>query len=359
MAGFFDALSAAITPAANAAAGYDAGKAQGQQQEADTFLKRLQLARQQQQDAEAKALRQAQMGHLNAQTDALRAPAPKAELVVPQGSTVLGGDRKPIFENPKPVEPKNPIMGSPEWEKAQRFKASLAPQDKTLVQIADPGDPSKSIYVPRDKAIGKNAKQTLKFESATNTAAQARLEAAVSEMNNAHSNMGQFEESLKNGTRKINAPSQLLGRVANAFTHDDPLSQLTQSGALSALNATDPELARYIRRGLSFAEGESMISQRPSDFRTKMAAFLSAAASGASPEMIGDIQGRRQAILDPLNRVVTPDGGGRSGTPPPQRRATDGKPMSDAAYKAAKAAGYSDAEITAKGYRIPSGGEEE
>lgn len=151
-----------------------------------------------------------------------------------------------------------------------------------------------------------------RIESALNTAAKARLEAAVSEMNNANTSMAQFEGELANGTRKISAPQQVLQRVANAFTHDDPLSQLTQSGTLALLNSTDPELARYIRRGLSFAEGESMISQRPSDFRTKMSAFLSTAASGATPEMIHDIQSRRSAILNPLNATVTPTTPGTS-----------------------------------------------
>lgn len=150
------------------------------------------------------------------------------------------------------------------------------------------------------------AKQATRIESATNTAAKARLEAAVSEMNNAHKGMEEYETALRNGTANINGLQQFASRVANSFTHDDPVSMTIQSTALATLNRTNPELARYIRRALSFAEGESMISQRPSDFRTKMSAFLSAAASGASPEMIHDIEQRRTSILDPLNRTVQP-----------------------------------------------------
>lgn len=152
-------------------------------------------------------------------------------------------------------------------------------------------------------AVGE-AKQTLHIESPQNTAAKARLEAAVSEMNNAHQGMDDFEQKLARGEANINGLEQIAGRAANSFTHDDPISMAAQSAALSTLNRTNPELARYIRRGLSFAEGESMISQRPSDFRTRMSAFLSQAASGASPEMIHDIQSRRHAILGPLNSTV-------------------------------------------------------
>lgn len=152
--------------------------------------------------------------------------------------------------------------------------------------------------------IGEAKPAVTRVENAMQTAAKARLEAAVSEMNNAHNGMAEFEQKLKSGKISINGLSQFAGATANSFTHDDPASRLVQSAALSTLNRVNPELARYIRRGLSFAEGESMVSQRPSDFRTKMAAFLSTAASGASPEMIADIESRRTSILNPLNATV-------------------------------------------------------
>lgn len=212
-----------------------------------------------------------------------------------------------------------------------------SPEPKIFQGNAPSDEPSFLRYDPATQAMvpvqGGTPKQTLHIESAMNTAAKARLQAAVGEMNNAHNGMAEFEKSLADGTRKISAPAQLLQRVGNAFTHDDPLSQLTQSGALSALNASDPLLARYIRRGLSFAEGESMISQRPSDFRTKMAAFLSTAASGASPEMIHDIQSRRTSILNPLNETVMPGAGSRTGNAPTSSRPSPAQTLWDAAVK--------------------------
>lgn len=205
--------------------------------------------------------------------------------------------------------PHNPTYGSPEWRQAEIDKADIGrehgyhpPREQQLVQVQGPdGDP---IWVPKDQAVGQKAKTTTRIESATNTAATARLTAAVSEMNNANAGMAEFEAGLKSGKYTINGLQQFAGRIANSFTHDDPLSMTLQSASLATLNKTNPELARYIRRGLSFAEGESMISQRPSDFRTKMSAFLSQAASGASPEMIADIESRRMSILNPLNAVV-------------------------------------------------------
>lgn len=249
----------------------------------------------------------------------LPAKLPPGQAITPM-STGVKAQIKPLPSEPlvKTAGANGSAVLTPRSKAAGMTAAAVEqPGDKTLVQTEGPdGNP---VWTPRSQAAGMQAKTTTRVESATNTAAAARLQAAVSEMNNAHANMSEFEHKLSTGQVHISAGAQVLQRVANAFTHEDPVSQLTQSGALSALNATDPELARYIRRGLSFAEGESMVSQRPSDFRTKMAAFLSTAGSNASPEMIADIAGRRTSILNPLNSTVgTPKpakGGGHGGAP--------------------------------------------
>ena len=51
--------------------------------------------------------------------------------------------------------PKAPVMGSQKWKDAKRFEASLVPrEDKTLVAVQDPNDPTRSILVPRSQAAG-------------------------------------------------------------------------------------------------------------------------------------------------------------------------------------------------------------
>lgn len=159
-------------------------------------------------------------------------------------------------------------------------------------------------------------KPTSHAQTAQNMATEALLRSSVSEMNNADKYMREYEAELVSGKKSINGLSQFMGGLGNAFTHDDPASRAIQNTALTALNKINPDLARYIRRGLSFAEGEAGISKRPSDFRTKMATFLSTAASGASPEMITDIQGRRHSITGPLNDILSanPVGGTSKGS---------------------------------------------
>lgn len=230
-------------------------------------------------------------------------------VVVPQGLPDRVGNKTPrtFTEDGRPVQGFSDQTG-------KFYRADGTPTtgkigiynrpDPTLVQVNDPNNPGQSIYVPRAQAAGMQGKQTLKIESAQNTASEARLKAAVSEMNNANGQMTAYEQKLASGQADISGLSQFAGRVATAFTHDDPMSIAAQSVALASLDKQNPDLARYIRRGLSFAEGESMISNRPSDFRTKMAAFLSQTSTGASPQMIQDIQSRRTSILTPLNQVV-------------------------------------------------------
>lgn len=199
---------------------------------------------------------------------------------------------------------------------------------------------------------GQQSKPPLtRIESATQDAARKRMSAAVSEMNNAHTGLTAYEERLRNGTASISGLEQFGGRIANTFTHDDPASMAIQATALTALNKVNPELARYIRRSLSFAEGESMISQRPSDYRTKLSAFLSGASAGADAGMIDDIQSRRNSIMTPLNapdkNAPVASTGGRGGGPGAGGSVAKRTITNDqAAFLKAK--GMSDAEIAAK-----------
>lgn len=303
---------------------------QERQQRVAEALRLQAETRQSEQDDLARMVKESQMRLDDARTKALGIQKPNRTYDSARGAMIDQdtGEARPVTglpdrpaatETPHTVNAQEGIM---QWDAATRsFKPTglhpvppQAPQASfTPITVAGADQNAPPVVRPFNTRTGQagapiaeSKPGATRIESAMNTAAKARLEAAVSEMNNAHAGMAAYEQELKAGTANINGLQQFAGRVANSFTHDDPLSMTIQSGALAALNRTNPKLARYIRRALSFAEGESMISQRPSDFRTKMAAFLSAAASGASPEMIADIESRRTSILNPLNATVTP-----------------------------------------------------
>lgn len=195
------------------------------------------------------------------------------------------------FKSPDRAEPQPSIVS------AAMPNADGSPGTPTYFRVPKDGGPATPIegIVPHPGSSAQNAQ---------NMAAEALLRSSVSEMTNADQFMKSYEADLASGKKSINGLAQFMGGIGNSFTHDDPASRAIQNVALTALNKVNPDLARYIRRGLSFAEGEAGISKRPSDFRTKMAAFLSTAASGASPDMISDIQGRRNSILTPLHNVL-------------------------------------------------------
>lgn len=356
--GFLDFLSPALTVATGAAGAYEQGKTERAATEQKNTLTMLAQLRQAQQDAEKRTMDAANVQHLGAQTrlygaqaDQIGEPKPASPITLAPGAKLLtprkGGGYDETANNPKdenetwklsndwlfngqPIRESNrgnyqTVAGQPvEAGKLTRYTAPPNAAPSQLVDIDDPKNPGQKIKAwadPRKLSVTPTefkAPASVGLGSAINKSSEARASAATSEMNNAHNGMASYEKGLADGTITIKAPAQLLQRMANSFTHDDPISQTAQSAALVLLNTQDKELARYIRRGLSFAEGESMISQRPSDFRTKLAAFLSTAASGASPEMIADIQSRRNSILTPLNEIYRPApsagrGGGAGG----------------------------------------------
>jgi hypothetical protein len=192
--------------------------------------------------------------------------------------------------------------------------------DNWVVKVAVPEkkDPPITQYQSEmlkiaQRRLAQTENKPAREENATQLASRARVVSGIADMNTADAGMRPYETKLMNGTASIDGLNQITGRMANSFTHDDPISITLQSTALAILDRVNPELARYLRQGLTFAEGESMISQRPSDFRTKMAAFLSTAASGASKDQVLDIQHRRENMLTRL-KPLFPESGAAAGT---------------------------------------------
>jgi hypothetical protein len=346
--GFMDALSAGLTAGTQGAAGYMQGQERGRAENEKNTMAMLQLLRQKRLDEQNALLQGLQGQNIRSEIKARENPKPWAPPATANPGQGIWNPETQQYDVPVAAAERAPLPNTPGWEKAERFKASLAPPPASF-SFGTGIDPSTNTpFVTRQNTrtgavettdVGKPAAAGV--GSAINRAANARLSAAVSEMNNAHAGLGEYEAALVSGKANISGLSQFLSATANSFTHDDPASRAIQSTALAVLNRKNPDLGRYIRRGLSFAEGESMITQRPSDFRTKMAAFLSMAATNASPEMVADIQSRRNSIMGPLNETVKPTS------------ATVRKPMSKAAYDKARAAGYTDAEIQEQGYQRP------
>lgn len=286
----------------------------------------------------------APMGGVSDSQDMTGGEPPQQPTTPPKPTTLaqaIAAQQRPSFAKPKPpARPASMVPGTPEWADAAKQKAQIdaqfgyhpAPQPIIMPGTGADGTTPGVFGIDR-KTLKATPIQgmspvpkTTKIESAQQELTRARAQSSVSEMNNADTMMQQYEQDLRTGKKKVGPINQYIGDLANTFMHDDAISMAKQNAALAAINRIDPDFARYVRRSLSFAEGEAGISQRASDFRTRMAAFLSRAGNGASPEMLDDVSSRRNVILKTLNRIYpeaaaegrgqpAPQGGGRGGGP--------------------------------------------
>ncbi|MFN9952195.1 MAG: hypothetical protein ACK55I_03780, partial [bacterium] len=102
--------------------------------------------------------------------------------------------------------------------------------------------------------------------------AQLRVRSGMNEMLLADRAMQDFENKFKAGQIKITLGQNVLKKLASDFSNESTaLDKVMTSSAYQALANANPELVEYMRNVDAFAEGETMISSRPSNFRKKMA----------------------------------------------------------------------------------------
>lgn len=130
---------------------------------------------------------------------------------------------------------------------------------------------------------------------------QMRTRAGMNEMLLADRSMRDFEEQFKSGQVKVTVGQRVLQKLATDFANEKtPIDKIITSSAYKALAEANPALVEYMRNVDAFAEGETMISSRPSNFRTKMAQFLSGIAAGSPVEVVNRVQQRRRGLLAPM-----------------------------------------------------------
>lgn len=128
-----------------------------------------------------------------------------------------------------------------------------------------------------------------------------RTRAGMNEMLIADQGMRDFEQKFRAGEVKITVSQNVLRALATQFANEKtPIGEIIKSSSYKTLAETNPDLVEYMRNVDSFAEGESMITSRPSNFRTKMAQFLSGVSAGSPPEVVNRVQQRRRGLLDPM-----------------------------------------------------------
>ena len=149
----------------------------------------------------------------------------------------------------------------------------------------------KTVYLPKEEGsrlrLGKPITTTgFGFGSAGPLGAM-RAMSGIAGMQDADEKMRKFEIKAASGQVDYNSWDYFQGQLATLYSdarketgiagHLVPFfGTATGSVALAHLNRTNPELANYLQAASQWALEESLLSNRPSDFRTKMDEFVSA-----------------------------------------------------------------------------------
>lgn len=166
---------------------------------------------------------------------------------------------------------------------------------------------------------------------------QMRLRAGMNEMLIANRSMEDFERKFVNGEAKITVGQRVLQKLATDFSNEKTtLDKIMTSSAYKILADANPELAEYMRNVDAFAEGETMVAARPSNFRTKMAQFLSGIAAGSPPEVVTRVMQRRRGLLQPMVDAYHQGDWGAAESEAVQEVAGEGAPATSGAESAAK-----------------------
>lgn len=213
ISGLLGFLGNAAPYAANTLAARNNAQAEGLKGQQQQMMQMLMLQQQQKAQAVKDALAQAQIGHYNAQTSAIQHPLPKLEKIVgPDGTVQFVDPTKPPPGLKAAVTPHGPVMGSPDWLKAQDALAVIKekhhppPQpDRTLVITQGPdGQP---VYTRRGDAAGQTPGKIASGTSATLAAPMA-------------AKVGQFGEMLKKADDLVPAMEALDVALGSSAAND-------------------------------------------------------------------------------------------------------------------------------------------
>lgn len=130
----------------------------------------------------------------------------------------------------------------------------------------------------------------------------ARTSAAITGMETAHNQMVPFENSVKQGKANYNGLDYWEGLRGKMYDAKGVVNEAVHSAAFASLDKNNPDLANYLRSVETWALEDSQLSGKPSDFRTKLDAFISAIGPNAGTTHIDNTQHFRQTRLDALKK---------------------------------------------------------
>ncbi len=130
----------------------------------------------------------------------------------------------------------------------------------------------------------------------------ARQAGAIVGMGNANDVMVPFEQRVLAGQANYTGLDYYKGMWSKMYDASGHMDPVVHAGVYAKLNQENPELANYIAAAEQWALEDSQLSGRPSDFRTKLDAYISAIGPNAQKSTILQRQKFRATRLDELNK---------------------------------------------------------
>lgn len=352
-------LSAASTAGTQAAGAYQQGKQDKRKQETQDLIDQIKLARQAQQDQMMKQSQEITNTYHEAQTNALTTPKPPEPFTLAPGATRYNPDGTPIVASP--AADRNPLMGSPEWKDAERFKAGLvqptnvfqtgvdAQGKPTIFAGKNRGDPNLTdTGVNRPTTGASGSGRSLPPEEMDKMRNQARLDAET---------MKVFEDKVKAGTATLGPVDAGLGAGASQRISGlgSGLSAGLQNKMLGSSMLGNPEYQKYVIAQRSFGRiMGNLQSKRYSDAQAEMERSISGLNADDRDGTIDYKQNlRREALGDYEHGTRIPTGQGGI----PASVLSQGKPSLTARIAQLKAQRVSKeqakATLISEGYSVP------
>lgn len=363
--GFLDAISPFLTQASNARSSYVQGQQQGQDKALQQALSALAQKRQLEQDQLKAALTQSEIGKNNATSASLgrkeddiqgvhvaqdgsmwtvhkdgtisparqrgippTAPSPPTSeptepLVGPptvdeqQGPPQSVTPQKPTLQQQLPKfgpkeKPTGPLVGSPEWQAAERFKASLRPKPQdSFSPLVTTGPDGKQVVTPFNTRTGAVSSAVADAKAGAGGAGGERAGQAAAFLSRLKMGKADFDNGMQfirdyhQQLSKDNTISPLkMGESAASSIQPNPeahglMGMLNNSMGAAAsgvanksLAKTDPTYQRYVNLLNSMSLAMTEVLPRPTQQILGIEKGINTVKAGDPPERIADIQHR-------------------------------------------------------------------
>lgn len=131
-----------------------------------------------------------------------------------------------------------------------------------------------------------------------------RALAAINGLDNANEQMKAFEKQVHDGKAQVDGMDYFQTQMGKMYDAKGVMDQGLHAAVLAHLDDVNPELGNYLQQAEFWALEESNLTNRPSDFRTKLDGFVSALKPNMSQKQIESLWLSRDTRMEGWHKTV-------------------------------------------------------